>query len=233
MDNKVRKTKTKQELLTIQFERFKKNVINIKETAFAFAVNKANRETTREVRKNVRSKMNSSKNFPNSIRGQVYDKPGRLADSLIYSNISYSKIFETGGTIQAKGSYLFVPIMPGGKKPYKSGYDTAKDFKESVFNLIKSKKAFVKKHKGDSYIVYVKVNKQSIQSKTILKPFLSTFRAQKGLKRIKDGYAVPVAIFKKQVKIGKKLDFEQVASESYLSKLPIYFKDRMAVLTRL
>lgn len=154
-----------------------------------------------------------SKNFKNMYTGAKYDKKqDKLPTTLFYTRTPYWNLFETGGNIKPKNAKgLIVPFEVNGGSPIKKtkGKST---FKALLKFLKDNKKSFWKKVNGN-LILFAIVDKES--SRKISK-YKKDFRARKGLKKVKAGSIIPIAVLKSKIYIRKRFNYTNLVKNKYI-----------------
>lgn len=159
------------------------------------AMTKESRPMQAAVRAHVSSRMSVlRKGFLNNFRVAVSDKGNDMASMRIYSKGRWPGAFNFGITI---GGKMLIPL---------NGRVGRKQFKLYVEELIRSGNAFFIK-KGGRVILMAENIKENDRP---LAGFKRRFRKAEGIKRLKRGTEIPIAILVSSVKLPKRLDVESV-----------------------
>lgn len=138
-----------------------------------------------------------------SIKYRVFaSKPERQPAVLIYSKIPWLGMHTEGGTVQAKGGGLLIPLLTK-----RMG---AKAFKAVVTRILQTGAGFFKKV-GSSVILFAEY--QPEYGKPLAR-FRREYRTATGAKRIKAGADIPIAVLVKGVTLRKRLDFDGIVTRN-------------------
>lgn len=150
-----------------------------------------------EVRRHVGSRLNvARKSFLKAFTAKVLAQdPNRFPALYAGSKIPWSGIHESGGTLSGK---MLIPLH---------GRVGRKTFKAQVDALIRSGNAyFVKNSKGN----VVLMAENLAENDKPLAGFKRRYRKNAGIKRLKRGADIPIAVLIPKVTLRKRLDFESV-----------------------
>lgn len=150
-----------------------------------------------EVRRHVGNRMTvARKSFLKAFTAKVLAQdPSRYPALYVGSKIPWSGIHESGGTISGK---LLIPLH---------GRVGRKTFKAQVDALIRSGNAyFVRNAKG--HVVLMAEN--LAENDKPLAGFKRRYRKNAGIKRLKRGADIPIAVLVPKVTLRKRLDLESV-----------------------
>ena len=167
------------------------------------AVSQAIRGEAAELREDVRSHVGSRlavvrKSFLKGFTARVLDKdPTRLPALYVGSRIPWSGIHEKGGAI---GSRMLIPIH---------GRVGRKRFKAQVAALMRGGNAyFVKNAKGNIVLMAENIKEHDRP----LSGFKRRYRKAEGVKRLKRGASIPIAVLVPKVVLKKRLDVERLVA---------------------
>lgn len=187
-------------------DRFKDKVNKANLRAFKKSMD----ETLKELKPYAKS-LNSSKfpgskkTFENTWKVKRYNnKKDKFETALIYNKVPWFSIHETGGTINGK---MVVPLYA--HRSSASGRIGMKKWKALLKQLKQNNQSFFKKVKGN--ILLFAISNKSISGK--IRSFSKSYKANKGIKRIKGGTAVPIGIVLKKITIKKRFDFSDKIKE--------------------
>jgi hypothetical protein len=150
-----------------------------------------------EVRRHVGSRLNvARKSFLKAFTAKVLAQdPTRFPALYVGSKIPWSGIHESGGTLSGM---MLIPLH---------GRVGRKTFKAQVDALIRSGNAwFVKNAKG--HVVLMAEN--IVENDKPLAGFKRRYRKASGVKRLKRGADIPIAVLVPKVTLRKRLDIESV-----------------------
>ena len=167
------------------------------------AVSLAIRGEAAELREDVRSHVGSRlavvrKSFLKGFTARVLDKdPTRLPALYVGSRIPWSGIHEKGGAI---GGRMLIPIH---------GRVGRKRFKAQVAQLMRGGNAyFVKNAKGNIVLMAENIKEHDRP----LAGFKRRYRKAEGVKRLKRGASIPIAVLVPKVVLKKRLDVERLVA---------------------
>ena len=167
------------------------------------AVSQAIRGEAVELREDVRSHVGSRlavvrKSFLKGFTARVLDKdPTRLPALYVGSRIPWSGIHEKGGAI---GGRMLIPIH---------GRVGRKRFKAQVAAIMRGGNAyFVKNAKGNIVLMAENIKEHNRP----LAGFKRRYRKAEGVKRLKRGASIPIAILVPKVILKKRLDVERLVA---------------------
>lgn len=167
------------------------------------AVSQAIRGEAAELREDVRSHVGSRlavvrKSFLKGFTARVLDKdPTRLPALYVGSRIPWSGIHEKGGAI---GGRMLIPIH---------GRVGRKRFKAQVAALMRGGNAyFVKNAKGNIVLMAENIKGHDRP----LAGFKRRYRKAEGVKRLKRGASIPIAVLVPKVVLKKRLDVERLVA---------------------
>ena len=167
------------------------------------AVSLAIRGEAAELREDVRSHVGSRlavvrKSFLKGFTARVLDKdPTRLPALYVGSRIPWSGIHEKGGAI---GGRMLIPIH---------GRVGRKRFKAQVAALMRGGNAyFVKNAKGNIVLMAENIKEHDRP----LAGFKRRYRKAEGVKRLKRGASIPIAVLVPKVVLKKRLDVERLVA---------------------
>lgn len=167
------------------------------------AVSQAIRGEASELREDVRSHVGSRlavvrKSFLKGFTARVLDKdPTRLPALYVGSRIPWSGIHEKGGAI---GGRMLIPIH---------GRVGRKRFKAQVAALMRGGNAyFVKNAKGNIVLMAENIKEHDRP----LAGFKRRYRKAEGVKRLKRGASIPIAVLVPKVVLKKRLDVERLVA---------------------
>jgi hypothetical protein len=152
-----------------------------------------------DVRSHVAGQMSVLKrSFLKGFNTRVYDRdPRRLPALHVGSRIPWSAIHETGGRI---GARMLIPLH---------GRVGRKRFKAQIAELMRGGNAyFVKNAKG--HVVLMAENLQ--EHDRPLSGFKRRYRKSEGVKRLKRGADIPIAVLVPRVVLKKRLDVERLVA---------------------
>ncbi len=167
------------------------------------AVSLAIRGEAAELREDVRSHVGSRlavvrKSFLKGFTARVLDNdPTRLPALYVGSRIPWSGIHEKGGAI---GGRMLIPIH---------GRVGRKRFKAQVAVLMRGGNAyFVKNAKGNIVLMAENIKEHDRP----LAGFKRRYRKAEGVKRLKRGASIPIAVLVPKVVLKKRLDVERLVA---------------------
>jgi len=156
-----------------------------------------------ELRQDVRAEVAGQmavvkKSFVKGFTAKVLDRdPSRYPALYVGSRIPWSRIHETGGVIAGR---LLIPLH---------GRVGRKRFKAQIAELMRGGNAyFIKNAKGN--IVLMAENLQEYDR--TLSGFKRRYRKAEGVKRLKRGADIPIAVLVPKVVLRKRLDIERMVA---------------------
>lgn len=167
--------------------------------AVARAVASEATEIKQEVRSHVAGQMNVvKKSFLKGFSAKVLDKdPTRLPALYIGSRIPWSAMHETGGMI---GGRMLIPLH---------GRVGRKRFKAQIAELMRGGNAyFIKNAKGNIVLMAENIK----EHERPLAGFKRRYRKAEGIKRLKRGADIPIAVLVPKVVLKKRLDIERLVA---------------------
>lgn len=167
--------------------------------AVARAVASEATEIKQEVRSHVAGQMNVvKKSFLKGFSAKVLDKdPTRLPALYVGSRIPWSAMHETGGMI---GGRMLIPLH---------GRVGRKRFKAQIAELMRGGNAyFIKNAKGNIVLMAENIKEHDRP----LAGFKRRYRKADGIKRIKRGADIPIAVLVPKVVLKKRLDIERLVA---------------------
>lgn len=156
-------------------------------------------ELRQDVRAEVAGQMTVvKKSFLKGFTAKVLDRdPNRYPALYVGSRIPWSRIHETGGVI---AGHLLIPLH---------GRVGRKRFKAQIAELMRGGNAyFVKNARGN--IVLMAENLKEYDR--TLSGFKRRYRKAEGVKRVKRGADIPIAVLVPKVVLGKRLDIERLVA---------------------
>jgi hypothetical protein len=167
------------------------------------AVARAMAAEAAELRQDVRNEVAGQmavvkKSFIKGFTAKVLDRdPNRYPALYVGSRIPWSRIHETGGVIAGR---LLIPLH---------GRVGRKRFKAQIAELMRGGNAyFIKNAKGN--IVLMAENLQEYDR--TLSGFKRRYRKAEGVKRLKRGSDIPIAVLVPKVVLRKRLDIERMVA---------------------
>jgi hypothetical protein len=167
------------------------------------AVARAMAAEATELRQDVRNEVAGQmavvkKSFIKGFTAKVLDRdPNRYPALYVGSRIPWSRIHETGGVIAGR---LLIPLH---------GRVGRKRFKAQIAELMRGGNAyFIKNAKGN--IVLMAENLQEYDR--TLSGFKRRYRKAEGVKRLKRGADIPIAVLVPKVVLRKRLDIERMVA---------------------
>ena len=151
-----------------------------------------------EVRDAARAQMRTAfkvarSGFVSSMQAKVLDKkPERLPDLLIGSRIPWLGLHEKGGSVSGN---MLIPLLSGGARM------GPKRFRQIVDALMRSGNAFFVKKNGRVLLMAENIRDNSQQ----LSKFKKAERSRTGVKKIKRGQEIPIAVLVKRVDLKRRL----------------------------
>lgn len=167
--------------------------------AVARAVASEATEIKEEVRSHVAGQMNVvKKSFLKGFSAKVLDKdPTRLPALYVGSRIPWSAMHETGGMI---GGRMLIPLH---------GRVGRKRFKAQIAELMRGGNAyFIKNAKGNIVLMAENIK----EHERPLAGFKRRYRKAEGIKRLKRGADIPIAVLVPKVVLKKRLDIERLVA---------------------
>lgn len=153
------------------------------------------------------------KTFKNMYTSSRYDKKtGKLPTVLFYTRSSYWNIFSTGGNLKPKNAKgLIVPLDVGGARLYQRR-NGKKAFLKLLKTLRDSKKSFWKKVNGNLILFAIT---DTTTNRTLGK-YRKNYKTRNGVKRIKKGSVIPIAILKSKVYIRQRFKYNELVKNKYI-----------------
>ena len=165
------------------------------------AVTKAMAKEAVEIKQDVREQVASQltvvkKTFLKGFSAYVIDKdPSRLPALYVGSRIPWVGMHENGGTISAK---MLIPLH---------GRVGRKRFKAQIAELMRGGNAyFIKNAKGNVVLMAENIKEHDRP----LAGFKRRYRKAQGIKRLKRGADIPIAVLVPRVMLKKRLDIERL-----------------------
>jgi hypothetical protein len=162
------------------------------------AVGKAMRSEAKVIQASVRSHVSGQlkvvkKSFLKGFGAKVLDQdPNRLPGMVIRSRIPWAGMHEYGGTISGK---MLIPI---------NGRIGRKRFKAYVDELMRGGNAYFIKKNGKVILMAENIKEHDRP----LAGFKRRYRKAEGIKRLKRGADIPIAVLVSKVTLRKRLDVE-------------------------
>jgi hypothetical protein len=167
------------------------------------AVGRALREQATVLREHVRQHVAGQmtvvkKSFLKGFSTRVYDRDTQRLPALhVGSRIPWSGVHERGATI---GARMLIPLH---------GRVGRKRFKAQVTELIRGGNAyFIKNQRGHIVLMAENITEHD----RVLSGFKRRYRKAEGIKRLKRGADVPIAVLVPKVVIKKRLDVERLVA---------------------
>jgi len=167
------------------------------------AVGKAMRQEVKPMREAVRRHVGSEmkvvkRSFLQAFGAKVLDQdPKRLPGMWIGSRIPWSGVHETGATITGK---MLIPLH---------GRVGRKRFKAIVDELMRGGNAYFIKKGGKTILMAENIREHDRP----LSGFKRRYRQAEGIKRLKRGADIPIAVLVSKITIRKRLDVERVVKQ--------------------
>ncbi len=165
------------------------------------AVAKAMAKEAREIKQDMRAQVASQltvvkKNFLKGFSAYVIDRDkARLPALYVGSRIPWVGMHEKGGTISAK---MLIPLH---------GRVGRKRFKAQIAELMRGGNAyFIKNAKGNVVLMAENIKEHDRP----LAGFKRRYRKAEGIKRLKRGADIPIAVLVPRVMLKKRLDIERL-----------------------
>lgn len=164
------------------------------------AVARGMRNGGREVREAVRAEMRRSfiirrRAFVLSMKAKLMDnKKDRLPDLLVASKIPWLGVHETGITIRGR---MLIPLLPAHQRIGR------KTFRRVIDGLIRSGNAFFIKKDGKAILMAENIRENYNE----LRFFKRAERIRTGVKSIKRGQEIPIAVLVNRVTLKHIFDF--------------------------
>ena len=166
------------------------------------AMSKEGKQMRSAVRAHVSSRMNVvRKGFLNNFQVAVREKGNDLASMRIYSKGRWAGVHEFGITI---GGKMLIPI---------NARVGRKQFKAMVEELIRGGNAYFIKRNGKTILMAENIREHDRP----LAKFKRGYRKSEGIKRLKRGADIPIAVLVTRVTLPKRLDVEGVVE----SRIPM------------
>lgn len=162
--------------------------------AVARGMARSGRAITTRVQQDVRASLNIKRpGFVKSYRLRVYSsKPGRMPSMAIGSKGHFTGILERGGTVRARKKLLLIPFGNLRVGP--------KAFRTLIRNLMARGDGFFREVNG-TLILFAE---NMAENDRDLRRFKRAERQARGLKRMKRGTSVPVAVAVPEVRLRKR-----------------------------
>jgi hypothetical protein len=160
-------------------------------------------ELKQDVRSHVASQMAVvKKSFLKGFTAKVLDKdPSRLPALYVGSRIPWSGMHETGGLIAGR---MLIPL---------NGRVGRKRFKAQVAELMRGGNAyFIKNAKGNIVLMAQNITTGIKEHDRPLAGFKRRYRKAEGIKRIKRGADIPIAVLVPKVVLKKRIDVERLVA---------------------
>lgn len=146
-------------------------------------------EARAQMRRAFKVRRNS---FITSMQARVLDKNADQFPALVVgSKIPWLGLHQQGGTVSGN---LLIPLLPGRLGP--------KKFKAIIDSLLKSGNAFFIEKNGKVILMAENLRENTPQ----LKRFKQAERARSGVKQIKRGQEIPIAVLVNSVSLRRRLD---------------------------
>lgn len=165
--------------------------------AVARAIAREAAELKQDVRDHVAGKMTVEKKFfLKGFTAKVLDKdPNRLPALYVGSRIPWSGMHERGGVI---GGRMLIPL---------NGRVSRKRFKAQVAELMRGGNAyFIKNAKGNIVLMAENIAEHD----RVLSGFKRGYRKASGIKKLKRGADIPIAVLVPKVVLKKRLNIERL-----------------------
>ena len=185
-------------------------------TALAGAMRTVGREMDNHVRRDIQARFHVHRPaFLRSLRARVYDqKPHQLPALYIGSKIPWLGIHAQGGSIQGR---MLIPVLPEHRRIGRRA------FARVIATLLQSGHAFFV-HKAGHTVLMAEITPHNRS----LTRFKRAERARTGVKRLKRGQAIPIAVLVRRVSLRRRFDLEHTV----LSDLPRLAKAVQGALQR-
>jgi hypothetical protein len=143
--------------------------------------------------------------FAQVMTYKLYDsKPGRLPSAQVGAlRAPWLEIHETGGTVRGKGRGLLIPL----NQPKRIG---KKAFKKLVDGLIGQGNAFFKRVDGKVILFAENLS----ESRAFTGRFARGLRKAQGVKKLKRGTEIPIAVLVPEVRLRKRLRVQETVAAS-------------------
>lgn len=149
-----------------------------------------------QVKQNFKS---TSRGFTSQFKARVYDrKTDRLPMLLVRSKVPWMGLYTRGGTIRGP---LLIPLNQAKRIRTDA-------FRRIVQQLIASGNAFFKKVNGKVILFAEHI----AENRFATAKFRRGFREQSGVKRLRRGTEIPIAVLVPQIDVKKKLDLDRGVS---------------------
>ena len=156
-------------------------------------------------------------NIPRSMKHKVFaSKPTRLPAVMIFSRVPWLGAHTEGATIYGKGGGLLIPLLQ--KRIGRVA------FKRVVDHILRNGLGFFKQV-GGNVILFAEYQSAQGLGRPLAR-FRREYRSATGVKRIKAGTDVPIAVLVKSVRIQKRLHFDAIV-KSGLDDLAAAIEKRM------
>lgn len=171
------------------------------------AVARAMATEATELRQDVRAEVAGQmtvvkKSFLKGFTAKVLDRdPNRYAALYVGSRIPWSRIHETGGVIAGR---LLIPLH---------GRVGRKRFKAQIAELMRGGNAyFVKNARGNIVLMAENLKEYDRTLSGFKRRYRKSQAGADGVKRIKRGADIPIAVLVPKVVLGKRLDIERLVA---------------------
>ena len=163
-------------------------------TALAGAMRTVGREIATHVRRDIQARFHVAKPaFLRSVRAKVYDqKPNQLPALYIGSKIPWLGIHAQGGSIQGR---MLIPLLPEHQRIGRRA------FARVIAALLRTGQAFFV-HKTRHTVLMAQITPENRS----LTHFKRAERVRTGVKRLKRGQAIPIAVLVRRVSLRKRFD---------------------------
>ena len=179
-----------------RFADWQQNTHHAMQTALAGAMRTVGREIATHVRRDIQAHFHVAKPaFLRSVRAKVYDqKPNQLPALYIGSKIPWLGIHAQGGSIQGR---MLIPLLPTHQRIGRRA------FARVIAALLQSGHAFFVQKAGHTVLMA----EITTQNRSLTR-FKRAERVRTGVKRLKRGQAIPVAVLVRRVHLRKRFDLE-------------------------
>lgn len=171
--------------------------------AVARGMQTGGREVRDAARSEIRKSFNVKRNgFVLSMGAKVLDKkPGALPALLVGSKIPWLGIHETGGTINGR---MLIPLLPEHQRIGR------KAFRRVVDGLMRSGNAFFIKKNGKAILMAENIKENTSE----LRRFKRAERIRAGVKSIKRGQEIPIAVLVNRIDLKRRFNFTGAVQRS-------------------
>lgn len=156
-------------------------------------------ELKADVRTHVGSKLTvAKKSFVKGFTAKVLDKDKKRLPALyVGSGIAWAGMHEKGGTIQGR---MLIPLH---------GRVGRKLFKRQIAELMRSGNAYFIKNKRGNIVLMAE---NIAENDRVLSGFKRRYRKDSGIKKLKRGADIPIAVLVKRVSVKKRIDIEKLVA---------------------